>query len=216
VSVGARACSYTFRYTLPKSFVGQPFEQGKNDNATGAKGLGLGLPICRGILEQHDATVLASSQGPGKGARFVVEMEAIEPPALTPPTPTPPSTPAPPSKTLRVLLVEDHKDTAEIFELLLRRSGYEVRVTHSLQSALAVDRGEFDVLLSDVGLTDGSGLDLMRTLRKTGKVKGIALSGFGTEEDVRASKEAGFAAHITKPVNFGTLLEAIASLGGGR
>jgi PAS domain S-box-containing protein len=196
--------------TLPRLF--QPFEQGRDDYAAGAKGLGLGLPICRGILEQHDATVLANSQGLGKGARFVVEIEAIDRPTLAPPAP--PSTPAPPGKTVRVLLVEDHQDTAEIFELLLRRGGYEVRVANSLQSALAVAREEFDVLLSDVGLTDGSGLDLMRTLRKTGKVKGIALSGFGTEEDVRASKEAGFATHITKPVNFGTLLEAIASLGG--
>ncbi|HEX3855103.1 MAG TPA: ATP-binding protein [Polyangiaceae bacterium] len=197
--------------TLPRLF--KPFEQGRDDSSTGVKGLGLGLPICRGILEQHGATIVASSQGPGKGARFVIEIEAIEPPTLAPRS-TPPSTPAPPSRAVRVLLVEDHEDTAEIFELLLRRGGYEVRVANSLQSALAVDREEFDVLLSDVGLTDGSGLDLMRTLRKTGKVKGIALSGYGTEEDVRASREAGFAAHITKPVNFGALLEAIASLGG--
>jgi len=190
----------------------EPFEQApdRGSSAAGVRGLGLGLPICRGILDQHDATIVASSQGPGTGARFVIEIGCVDRPTLLPaPAPTPP----PPSQeTVRILLVEDHEDTADVFERLLRRRGYEVQVANSVQSALAVDRAAFDVLLSDVGLADGSGLDLMRTLRKTGQVRGIALSGYGTEEDVRASKEAGFAAHMTKPVNFGDLLEAIASL----
>jgi hypothetical protein len=155
--------------------------------------------------------VVASSPGRGKGARFVVELTTTTARATAPVMPLRGA--VPPSKALRVLLVEDHEDTAEIFEMLLRRGGYEVRVANSLQAALAIERDAFDVLLSDVGLTDGSGLDLMRTLRKAGQVKGIALSGFGTEDDVRASKEAGFAQHITKPVNFGTLMDAIAALG---
>jgi PAS domain S-box-containing protein len=194
--------------TLARLF--QPFEQARDDSGSSSKGLGLGLAISQGILEQHDGGIVASSPGRGKGARFVVELTTTTARATAPAAP--PRAVTVPNKALRVLLVEDHEDTAEIFEMLLRRGGYEVRVANSLQAALAIERDAFDVLLSDVGLTDGSGLDLMRTLRKAGQVKGIALSGFGTEDDVRASKEAGFAQHITKPVNFGALMDAIAAL----
>ena len=194
--------------TLPRLF--QPFEQALQESMGSAKGLGLGLPICRGILEQHQATITASSPGLGRGARFVVAIAAIDRPLECAQTPS--VIPPPPSRTLRVLLVEDHEDTAEIFERLLRRGGYVVHVANSVQSALAVEPDAFDLLLSDLGLSDGSGLDLMRELRKTGDVKGIALSGYGTEEDVRASKEAGFALHLTKPVDFKVLLAAIARL----
>jgi PAS domain S-box-containing protein len=191
----------------------QPFEQALQDSMASSKGLGLGLPICRGILGQHDATIVANSAGPGRGARFVIEIGFIEPPTLRPPAPSTPL--PPPSGSLRVLLVEDHEDTAEIFERLLRRGGYTVHVASSVESALAVEADAFDVLLSDIGLADGSGLDLMRTLRKTRQVKGIALSGYGTEEDVRASREAGFALHLTKPVEFADLVDAIAKLNVG-
>ena len=194
--------------TLTRLF--EPFEQAYDENAASAKGLGLGLPITRGLLDQHEATIVADSRGLGKGARFVIDIDTIAAPTARPPQRT--TTPPPPGKTTRILLVEDHEDTADIFERLLRRGGYEVRVESSLKSALSVDRGAFDLLLSDVGLADGSGLDLMRAMRKKGKVKGIALSGYGTDEDVRASKDAGFAAHLTKPVNFGDLLAAIAAL----
>ena len=189
----------------------EPFEQAlQESNTASAKGLGLGLPICRGILEQHEATISASSPGPGRGARFVVDIRTIEPPTLRP---APPSKPPPrPSKAVRLLLVEDHEDTADLFAGLLRRAGYSVHVANSVQSALAVDASGFDLLLSDVGLGDESGLDLMRTLRRTRDVRGIALSGYGTEDDVRASKEAGFALHLTKPIDFGELLQAIAKL----
>jgi PAS domain S-box-containing protein len=194
--------------TLPRLF--QPFEQALQESMGSAKGLGLGLPICRGILEQHQATIAASSPGLGRGARFIIEIASTAAPTTRPKLASAP--PPPPSRTLRVLLVEDHEDTAEIFERLLRRVGYAVHVANSVQSALAVELDTFDLLLSDVGLSDGSGLDLMRAFRKAGDVKGIALSGYGTEDDVRASKAAGFAVHLTKPVDFKELLAAIALL----
>lgn len=193
--------------TLQRLF--QPFEQALQETQGSAKGLGLGLPICRGILEQHEGAISATSPGPGRGARFVIELGTIDPPTLRP---APASAPPLPSKPLRVLLVEDHEDTAEIFEHLLRRYGHSVHVANSVQSALAVDASAFDLLLSDVGLADGSGLDLMRTLKKARAIPGIAFSGYGTEQDVRASKEAGFAVHLTKPVDFSELLKAIAKL----
>jgi PAS domain S-box-containing protein len=197
--------------TLRRLF--QPFEQALQESMGSAKGLGLGLPICRGILEQHQATIAASSPGLGRGARFVVEIAAIDPPSVQPEAASAP--PRPPPKTWRILLVEDHEDTADIFELLLRRDGYVVHVANSVQAALAMAPDAFDLLLSDVGLSDGSGLDLMRAFRKAGDIKGIALSGYGTEDDIRASKEAGFALHLTKPVDFNELLSAIARLNVG-
>ena len=194
--------------TLRKLF--QPFEQALQGALGSVKGLGLGLPICRGILQQHEATIGASSGGLGRGARFVIDIGTIEPPTLRPAAPSVPV--SEPAKNLRVLLVEDHEDTAEIFARLLRRYGYSVEVASSVSSALAIDATSFDLLLCDVGLSDGSGRDLMRTLRRARPVSGIALSGYGTEDDLRASKEAGFAMHLTKPVDFAELLAAIAKL----
>ena len=73
----------------------------------------------------------------------------------------------------------------------------------------AAERQTFDLLLSDIGLPDGSGMDVMRHMAAKFKVAGIALSGFGQDEDLRRSREAGFATHLTKPVNFQTLQSAI-------
>jgi CheY-like chemotaxis protein len=110
-----------------------------------------------------------------------------------------------------VLLVEDDVDTLEVTSALLRESHYHVATADTLASAR--DRAKqfvFDVLVSDINLPDGSGLDLMRELRSSGQsVSGIALSGFGTRDDVERSKSAGFAAHLTKPITFPQLASTI-------
>ena len=110
---------------------------------------------------------------------------------------------------LRVLLVEDHADTARMMARLLRASGYEVRTAGTLADAVSSARGgPFDLLISDLGLPDGTGLDLIRDLRSrpyVGPFRAIALSGYGMEEDLRQTREAGFAAHLTKPVSFDDL-----------
>jgi CheY-like chemotaxis protein len=105
---------------------------------------------------------------------------------------------------VRILLVDDHEDTTRAMRRLLERLGYAVRTAHSVGTALAAvsDAGPFDLLISDIGLPDGSGLELIRHLKAMRPVTGIALSGFGMEDDVRKSKEAGFYEHLTKPVNF--------------
>jgi len=109
-----------------------------------------------------------------------------------------------------ILLVEDHKDTATALKRLLQHFGYEVRSADSIESALNIAaQTDFDVVVSDLGLPDGSGLDLIRELRAKKPIKGIALTGFGMEEDVTRSMEAGFSEHLTKPVNFQTLCSAI-------
>jgi hypothetical protein len=122
------------------------------------------------------------------------------------------SDPAPKSD-IQILLVEDHEDTARVLGRILKNAGFIVTHAGSLATAseLAAAR-RFDLLISDVGLPDGSGLDLMKALRETQELTGIALSGFGTEEDVNASVAAGFAAHLVKPVDWERLRGEIARL----
>ena len=110
----------------------------------------------------------------------------------------------------RILLVEDHQDSADVLSQLLQLQGYDVNVACSVEEAVSVaDLGTFDLLISDIRLPDGSGLDLLRRLRSNRPIRGIAISGFGTEEDRRRSRDAGYETHLIKPVDFNVLLEAI-------
>ncbi len=115
---------------------------------------------------------------------------------------------------MNILLVDDHADTSRALKRLLERMGYQVQTADSVSSALqASQSAPFDIVISDIGLPDGSGLDLMREiLQRNEEVKGVALSGFGMEEDIRKSKEAGFVEHLTKPVDFVTLESVLARL----
>jgi len=105
----------------------------------------------------------------------------------------------------RILMVDDHMDTTIAMQRLLGRLGYDVRIADCVKSALAAAAdAPFDILISDLGLPDGSGLDLMRELVLRGggqSVKGIALSGFSRDEDIRQSLDAGFTEHLSKPIN---------------
>ena len=111
----------------------------------------------------------------------------------------------------RILLVEDHNDTARVLSRLLNLSGYMVDCADSFNKALRLcDEKEFDLLISDVGLPDGSGYDLMReVLNRRCTSKGIAVSGFGSEQDIADSMRAGFSEHLVKPVDFDSLQQAI-------
>jgi DNA-binding response OmpR family regulator len=117
---------------------------------------------------------------------------------------------------LRILLVEDHKDTARIMARLLEQLDYEIKTADSLAAARKLTAiHSFDLVVSDLGLPDGSGNDLMRELREKYALKGIALTGWGMEEDVRATVEAGFDRHLTKPINFQSLVSAIREVAQG-
>jgi DNA-binding response OmpR family regulator len=111
---------------------------------------------------------------------------------------------------LRILMVDDHEDTSRALKRLLVRMGYNVQLASTVRGALDVARDQpFDLVISDIGLPDGSGLDLMRELCARVPIKGIALSGFGMEDDVRKSFEAGFREHLIKPVNLQKLQSVI-------
>jgi CheY-like chemotaxis protein len=110
----------------------------------------------------------------------------------------------------RILLVEDDEPTRETLKKLLDRRGYEVVAVASLAEARsAAESGEYDLVISDFALPDGTGTELMAELRSRFGLKGIALSGYGGEEDLARSREAGFIAHLTKPVAIGSLEEAL-------
>lgn len=115
----------------------------------------------------------------------------------------------------RILVVDDHEDTLRSMTLLLRRLGYEVLPADNMCDALRIAEKEpFDILLSDIGLPDGSGLELLQRIRQRRKVPALALSGFGMDEDIERSREAGFSDHLTKPVSIDRLRAAIAELEG--
>ncbi|XHR28624.1 MAG: ATP-binding protein [Chthoniobacteraceae bacterium] len=190
---------------LPKIF--NAFERGDQTKTRRFGGLGLGLNIVKTVVELHHGTVTAFSAGPGTGAAFTVDLPALAPPRKPLAAPAPAATRERPRK---ILLVDDHPDTLSTLAKLLRRWGYEVVTADCVHGALeTAAREPFDVLISDLGLTDGSGLEIMRGLRHSDHLRGIAYSGYGTEEDIRKSREAGFEDHLVKPVSFDALRAAV-------
>lgn len=183
------------------------FEQGQTEGRSRGGGLGLGLAISRSLAEAHGGRLTAHSPGPGQGATFRLVMRTVPAPVVEPDLDHPPS-PLPPCPQT-ILLVEDNRDTLRYLSLVLSGHGHDVRAAACLAEArVHATSGDIDLVISDVELPDGTGLELMRDLAEQG-VAGIAMSGYGSEDDIRLSLEAGFAAHLTKPVDAGTLEETI-------
>ena len=192
---------------LPKVF--DAFEQADSKSDQQIGGLGLGLAICKAIMEMHGGTIRAQSDGPGTGATFTVELPIAAAAERE-------SVAAQPTRALsvvghlRLLVVEDHADTREMLATLLSASNYAVTAVSSVEAALQLaSAARFDIVLSDLGLPDGTGYDLMKQLRDLHGIKGIALSGYGMEQDQQRSREAGFLDHVIKPVNVDELMAAI-------
>ena len=167
-------------------------------------GLGLGLAISKTLVEAHKGTIAAQSAGRNKGSTFTLvfptceKAEAQIAPAVLPRLSE--------RQPLRILLVEDHEDTNRSLTNLLRRRGYHVQSALNFQSAVKLGTNEqFDVLISDLALPDGTGIDLMQKLHSTRPLLAIALTGFGMEDDVRKSYEAGFQHHLVKPIDLNKL-----------
>lgn len=200
--------------SLEKIF--KAFEQGERSITQRFGGLGLGLAISRAMMRAHGGTLTARSEGEGHGATFIATMPTVTPPVSA----TPPATAAPPEALpavasehpRRILVVDDHEDTCLGMKLLLTRRGYDVRTAGTVAEAIALARAEkFDLLLSDLGLPDGTGHDIMNAVRASG-LTGVALSGFGMEKDLAESRAAGFSEHLIKPVNVERLDELLAKL----
>jgi PAS domain S-box-containing protein len=189
------------------------FQQGDIDGRRRG-GLGLGLAISKAIVDAHGGEIAAQSAGRGAGATFAVTLPAAAPPAR-PPAATAASPRPGGARPLRLLLVEDHPSTRDTMRRLLANMGHDVRAADGVEAAKAIAAQEpFDLVISDLGLPDGTGHDLMRHLKGRHQLSGIALSGFGMEEDIRRSQEAGFLEHITKPIDLGQLEAALARAAG--
>lgn len=190
-----------------------PFEQGSRNRERRIGGLGLGLAIVKGFIEAHGGRI--SAQSPGRGAEFTFTLplasNMIREPVVAPPPLLPPG-----EAGCHILLVEDHADTRFTLQRLLQRRGHFVESVETSEEALDLARRQhppFDLIISDIGLPGGSGLNIPSGLRAMGLTAPcIALSGFGSEEDTRKSLQAGFLLHLTKPVEMTVLNEAIHKL----
>jgi signal transduction histidine kinase/CheY-like chemotaxis protein len=193
------------------------FEQGQASITRRFGGLGLGLAISKAMVEAHGGRIEAHSAGKDQGATFTIKLRTVEAPAATRPTGddvrgSVEERDVNNSKRHRVLVVDDHEDTCIGMKMMLQRRGYDITVAHNADQALEKAQTEdFDLLISDIGLPDRSGYELMRELSGKG-LRGIALSGFGSEHDISKARAAGFAEHLTKPINFDKLDEAIRAL----
>jgi CheY-like chemotaxis protein len=193
---------------LPRIF--DPFQQGETTITREFGGLGLGLAICKGIVDAHGGTIGVESGGKGRGTTFRVVLKALPEQAVggdgEPVGGSLESDRRHPSP-LRVLVVEDEPATLRLMARLIRGLGHAVTTAGTIASAYEVfEAGEFDLIVSDIGLPDGTGLELMRrVVALRGRIAAIALTGYGMEDDIIRSREAGFTAHMTKPIDFNKL-----------
>jgi PAS domain S-box-containing protein len=183
--------------TLSKLFI--PFEQADPMINRRYGGLGLGMAISNALVDVLDGEIRAESPGLGLGSTFTITFPTVDP-AANGSEPTSASRKS--QDKVRLLLVEDHSDTARALARLLENRGFTTKIAPNLATALeAIGREDFDLFLCDLGLPDGTGIDFIRKVRETWKTPAIALTGFGMQEDVERSQKAGFDAHLTKPVN---------------
>jgi signal transduction histidine kinase/ActR/RegA family two-component response regulator len=194
------------------------FEQGQTSITRKFGGLGLGLAISKAMVDAHGGRISVESPGKDMGSTFIVRLKTVAAPVSSGNGADGEQRRDLPAKTKterkhRVLVVDDHPDTCTGMKKMLERRGYQIDIAHSAGQAVEKARVEdFDLLISDIGLPDRSGYDLMRELKESKGLRGIALSGFGMEADVSKARDAGFSEHLTKPINFDRLDAAIRQL----
>jgi PAS domain S-box-containing protein len=209
---------------IPPEFLPRIFDRSSQvapatDRSQG--GLGIGLALVRGLVEMHRGTVTARSKGPDRGSEFEVRL----------PLPTADPAPRTPSSsrrtgarirlgTLRILVVDDHRDAADALAATLHVAGHVTEKAHDgLQAVKAAERFRPDVIIMDIGMPKLNGYEACRRIRSHdwgSDMAIVALTGWGQEQDRRRAVEAGFDAHLTKPVDRATLTKLLASLSAGR
>lgn len=195
----------------------QPFEQGAAANDQRFPGLGLGLAIARAIVDLHGGQIRGASDGPGCGAKFTVDLPAAQQRPAAREAGETVDRAREPEPSMRLLVVEDDQPTLQVLVRLLTRAGHIVTAVNSIGAARTAASGQtFDAVISDLGLPDGTGMELMEHLHATYGLRGVALSGYGMEEDVQRSTLAGFAAHLVKPIEIDELRRTLRRLRGDR
>ena len=199
---------------LPRVF--DPFVQADDRLDRSGGGLGVGLALVQGIARLHGGSVTAASEGPGRGAQFTIRLpEAASPPEVAAPHLQPPA-----AQPLRVLVIEDHADTAASLRMLLELSGHEAEAARSGPAGLeAAQRFLPQVVFCDIGLPGMDGYEVARRMREDGRLAGaylVALTGYGQERDRHHAQKAGFDLHLTKPIQFSALERILAAASSGR
>ncbi len=190
---------------LPRIF--EMFTQVDRSLERSQGGLGVGLTLARRLVDLHDGTIEARSDGPDRGSEFVVRLPLIPPPLDVTPRIDGPRAAA--LSGSRILVVDDNKDSADSLGMLLRLKGNEIRTAHDgLEAVGAAETFRPELVLLDIGLPKLNGYDVARRIRQRpwGRdVILVALTGWGQDEDRRRSKEAGFDFHVVKPVELSAL-----------
>lgn len=195
------------------------FQQGDHAAQGSARfgGLGLGLVIAQTLVQLHSGLIAATSSGRDRGALFSIELpltaDAVVPPSSGGTVPPFASGDKGAPEAPRILLVEDHLPTCRALAELLGRREYRVSTANNVEEArdLAA-KNNFDFVVSDIGLPDGNGCDLMAELKKNYGLTGIALTGYGMDDDLNRSRAAGFITHLTKPVSVQSLDKALSRM----
>ena len=198
---------------LPRIF--EMFVQADTSLERSREGLGLGLTLVKNLVEMHAGTVEARSAGVGQGSEFIVRLPVLSGP---PPLPREPSGVKPVAAVpRRILVVDDNRDSADSLATLLRLTGHEVHIAHDgLEALERAAAFQPEVILLDIGLPRLNGYEVARRIREQQRHNAptlVALTGWGQEEDRRRAKEAGFDAHLVKPVDFGALTKLLAESG---
>jgi CheY-like chemotaxis protein len=189
-----------------RQLIAQPVDQESR------AGLGLGLAICKGIIGAHGGQIWATSEGPGHGSTFGVELATAPAEAADERLSSAASDMArAAARPMRMLVVEDDADSSEMLATFLSHYGHHVEVASSVAIALSRLDEPWDVILSDIGLPDGSGLEIARRACEMPQrpQRLIAFTGYGSSDDITASHEAGFDDHVVKPIDLDQLLSAL-------
>jgi CheY-like chemotaxis protein len=194
----------------------EPFVQGERDLDRRDGGLGMGLAIARRMIELHGGTITARSEGPGQGTELTISLPAAGVPQREPSPPSPASRPdaAPDAFTaLKILVVDDNVHAALMFADVARALGHEVAVAHDAPAALAaLSTFAADVGVLDIGLPGIDGYELARRVRARAAGAGlylVALTGYGEDAHRIRSRDAGFDAHMVKPIDVQALRELL-------
>jgi CheY-like chemotaxis protein len=189
---------------LPHVF--ELFVQGDRTLDRSQGGLGVGLAICKQLIEMHRGTVTAYSEGVGRGATFEIRLPLTEAAVVADN-----NIRARAVRARRVLIVDDNHDAADSLAVVLRFEGHEALVAYCAQDAIeAVATAQPEFVLLDIGLPNMDGYEVARRIRASGaSARIIALTGYGQLEDRKRSKDAGFAAHLVKPVDIGILVSLL-------